>query len=824
MKQTKRKAGQKSGTSEPTFVRNADGSVGISFPDGSTYSESTTSTDIEAAKKLFRDAAASMIQNKDLGYFGQRAAYMREQKMKSGSPEFIKNDANDPYVGAANDQVLNAARAYAEECLDKWYDDGQPFYVIEIDGVRSHCQKIFDDPIDRLIPSIDLEDIAWWKLTGRPMKQIDITEDVAQFIPEFDLDILDYDKKVELFGSGPHELDFSQSEKQRYTLGQIMGFLVVRRTCKALEDTPAYIAAAVVQHEDFTEDYQWAFREMSGRGELQVYGKTSLYFHYKRDMHSLVECQKTVFVNVRKPLEHVIPFCDQVFELDRPTPNDVIAACRILGIQLPSNEQAEQLIAHPIQRINEVCMRHRSIVSMLKMLADMSADDEPVADDRPKSDLPPGPYLEDLHGYGSAASWAQDLKRDLADFKVGKIQWADVDRGILLSGPPGVGKTVFASALARSTGSNLVLGSYGRWAAGSGQTDLLKRMRKSFDDAKKSAPCILFIDEIDSFTDRDKSPDWHAQWSREVVNALLECIDGTDGREGVIIVGACNNPGVLDPAIVRAGRLDKHVEIPLPDLKSRGKIIEYHLKQSIPGISDLMTFTEGFSGADLEQVARSARRSARRAGEPVTIDHLKAAFPPIIYLEGEELWHTSIHEIGHAIVGQLAGMPGLDGVHVKKTFMPNNYAILGYVKWNLSKTDKQNADSVSASIQMHLGGIAAEQILFGQHSTGCSQDLQKASALAFDAIEQFGFGGTLSSVGEYSEKDRRERIKRVPELRKRIDAILAEQLEEARAIIRAHRPMITELAKRLADERYLSPDDVIQAIEGGHGLKIVGAK
>ena len=172
------------------------------------------------------------------------------------------------------------------------------------------------------------------------------------------------------------------------------------------------------------------------------------------------------------------------------------------------------------------------------------------------------PTLDRLHGMPEAVAWGRQLASDLALYRAGKLGWSGVDRGCLLSGPPGCGKTLFARALAASCNASLVVGSYGQWlATGTGhQGDLLRAMREAFADARTKTPCILFIDEVDSFPNRS-AVTHHPEWHTEVVNALLAELDGAKDREGVVVIGACNAPQRLDPALVRSGRLDRHIRI-----------------------------------------------------------------------------------------------------------------------------------------------------------------------------------------------------------------------------------------------------------------------
>ncbi|HEV2557452.1 MAG TPA: AAA family ATPase [Microvirga sp.] len=192
-----------------------------------------------------------------------------------------------------------------------------------------------------------------------------------------------------------------------------------------------------------------------------------------------------------------------------------------------------------------------------------------------------GPSLEELEGYGEAKTWGLNLAADLATYRAGEITWADIDTGILIAGPPGVGKTHFARALARSCGISFLAGSLGQWQAARyghlGTT--LSALRSFFDQCQRavSPVVIALIDEIDSFGDRAQSSHHKKDYSTQVVNAPLECLDGSVEWQNVIVVGATNNPHRIDFAINRPGRFDRTVEIPLPDAEALRAILRYHL-------------------------------------------------------------------------------------------------------------------------------------------------------------------------------------------------------------------------------------------------------
>lgn len=193
--------------------------------------------------------------------------------------------------------------------------------------------------------------------------------------------------------------------------------------------------------------------------------------------------------------------------------------------------------------------------------------------------------VEHLAGYGDARQWALDLKTDLVLWRSKKLSWADMSTKLLLSGPPGTGKTTFARALCNSFQIPLIATSVGQWLEPGYLGDVLKRMTAAFDVAKEHGPAILLIDEIDGIGRRDGAAlrTYDDYWI-SVVNRLLELLDGTAKSEGIIVVGATNRPSVIDPAIRRSGRLERHIEIPPPDIDALQGIIRHHLGPDFNGV------------------------------------------------------------------------------------------------------------------------------------------------------------------------------------------------------------------------------------------------
>lgn len=189
--------------------------------------------------------------------------------------------------------------------------------------------------------------------------------------------------------------------------------------------------------------------------------------------------------------------------------------------------------------------------------------------------------IETLSGYGEARDWALALKEDLILWREGNLGWDDLSTKLLLSGPPGTGKTTFARALCNTLQVPLIATSVATWLEPSYLGDVIKRMRRAFAEAAANAPAILFIDEIDGISKRSSSGRSHEDYWNSVVNRLLELLDGTSNSTGVIVVGAANNPSAIDPALLRSGRLEKHIVIPRPDIDALVGIFQHHLRDDL---------------------------------------------------------------------------------------------------------------------------------------------------------------------------------------------------------------------------------------------------
>lgn len=473
--------------------------------------------------------------------------------------------------------------------------------------------------------------------------------------------------------------------------------------------------------------------------------------------------------------------------------------------------EAEEILAMPLELRSVLRKTGRGIRSVLERMRAMEKPQEEEVVIAAKTEG--GPHLEDLHGYGAAKDWGLELKRDLEDYAAGRIGWDDVDNGLLLSGPPGCGKTTFARALVNSLGAHLVVGSYSAWLGTKEghQGNLLRAMRDAFKEALKHAPSVLLIDEIDNFPQRGSSGNTHHDdWNRGVVNGLLECLDGAVERPGVIVIGATNHPGGIDAALLRPGRLDRHVEIALPDAAARQAILRYHLQAPVD-VSSIIDRTEGFSGADLERVARDARRMARRKQTAVSIEDVAGAMPEMRPVSRVEMMATAIHELGHAVVGIHLGRRELKRIVVKKeVFVAADFQVAGFAHFGASKEARKTKEWYEDEIAILLGSIAAERLMLGGHDDGASQDLVQATDAALHMLAIAGFGDGLMSDVSGDVSFRRHRLE------PQVNEILREQLARSEVIVEKFRAVIESLAHELTDKGELDGDLVTRAVRD-HG-------
>ena len=424
------------------------------------------------------------------------------------------------------------------------------------------------------------------------------------------------------------------------------------------------------------------------------------------------------------------------------------------------------------------------------------------------------PGLERLHGMEEAVAWGFALARDLVDYRAGRIRWEDVDCGLLLYGPPGTGKTLFAQALAATCGVPLVVGSYGQWiGTGTGhQGDLIRAMRATFAEAGKKAPAILFIDEVDSFPDRAKTSR-NDDWNTGVGNALLTELDGVGGRPGVVVIGACNHPQKLDPALVRSGRLDRRIRIALPGPEALALILREHLGSDLADVdlSRAAALAIGSSGADCERHVRGVRRRARTERRPPVLADLLAEIGGATPGEAE-LHRIAVHEAGHAVVGAVLA-PGRIRAAAIRDATESSGAVM-------STPEAKVIDRawIRDAIMRWLSGRAAEELVLGEAAAGAGGgpdcDLAHATLLATHSIVCLGLHAPddLLWLGMPETRELREMLQADPALADRVRGILRQAYADVLALLARHRQAVEAVAVELARDRSMTGERIVELV------------
>jgi cell division protease FtsH len=434
---------------------------------------------------------------------------------------------------------------------------------------------------------------------------------------------------------------------------------------------------------------------------------------------------------------------------------------------------------------------------------------------------------------------AEEELREIVEFLKNPRKYTSIGgripKGVLLVGPPGTGKTLLARAVAGEarvpffslSGSEFVEMFVGVGAA---------RVRDLFAQAEVKAPCIVFIDELDALGKvRIQTPMGSHEEREQTLNQLLAEMDGFDARKGVIIMGATNRPEVLDPALLRPGRFDRQVLVDKPDVRGREEILQIHVKNvkiaSSVDLGVVAARTAGFAGADLANLVNEAALLAARHDKTVVemkdfeeaIDRLIAGLEKKRVMSDKERRIVAYHESGHAIVASV--LPNLDPVH-KISIVQRGFGALGYTM-QLPLEDRYlmtKADLLS-QLAVLLGGRSAEEIAFGEISTGAQNDLQRATDIARAMVTEFGMSESMGAVS-YNTHSRSkflenpfapERGQYAEETAQGIDAevrrILASAHDEARRVLREYRQTLDELSERLLEKEVIEADE-LKAIVG----------
>jgi len=445
--------------------------------------------------------------------------------------------------------------------------------------------------------------------------------------------------------------------------------------------------------------------------------------------------------------------------------------------------------------------------------------------------------FDDVAGVEEAKEEVVEIVDFLKDPQKFQRLGGKIPKGALLIGPPGTGKTLLARAIAGEAGVPFftISGSdFVEMFVGVGAS----RVRDMFEQAKKNAPCIIFIDEIDAVGRHRGAGLGGGNDEREqTLNQLLVEMDGFEANEGIILIAATNRPDVLDPALLRPGRFDRQVVVPNPDVNGRERILRVHMK-NVPLAADVETKviargTPGFSGADLSNlVNEAALMAARKNRRMVTMRDFEEAKDKVMMgaerrsmvMTEDEKRNTAYHEGGHALVALT--VPSADPVH-KATIIPRGRA-LGMVM-QLPEGDRysMNFEQMTSRLAIMMGGRVAEELIFGKDkiTSGASSDIQAATGLARNMVTRWGYSDKLGlvSYGDNQEEvflghsvSRTQNVSE--ETANIIDAevkrLVQDGYDEAKRILTEKLSDLHTLAKALLEYETLSGDEIVNALKG----------
>ncbi len=442
-----------------------------------------------------------------------------------------------------------------------------------------------------------------------------------------------------------------------------------------------------------------------------------------------------------------------------------------------------------------------------------------------------GITFDDVAGIDEAKTELQEIVQFLKYPEKFQKLGGRIPKGVLVVGAPGTGKTLLAKAVAGEAGVPFfsISGSeFVEMFVGVGAA----RVRDLFGQAKEQAPCIIFIDELDALGKaRGLNPMGGHDEREQTLNQLLVEMDGFDPRSGVIIMAATNRPEILDPALLRPGRFDRHVAIDKPDIRGREAILKIHAKDvrldPEVDLKKIAGLTPGFVGADLANLVNEAALiAARRDGETVTMADFQAAADRIIgglekknrAMNPKEKEIVAYHESGHALMAMM--LPNADPVN-KISIIPRGIAALGYTQ-QLPTEDRylMTREELLGRLKVLLGGRVSEEIVFGDISTGAMNDLQRVTDIARSMVTEYGMSDRLGPL-TYNREPRaayldlgigsrtREYSEQTAEsIDEEITRIIEEAYQDTRSILRDQKENLERLAKILLEKESIEGDEL----------------
>ncbi|CAG8458315.1 11153_t:CDS:10 [Paraglomus brasilianum] len=431
--------------------------------------------------------------------------------------------------------------------------------------------------------------------------------------------------------------------------------------------------------------------------------------------------------------------------------------------------------------------------------------------------------FSDVHGVDEAKEELEELVEFLKDPSKFTHLGGRLPKGVLLTGPPGTGKTLLARAVAGEAGVPFFFMSgseFDEMYVGVGA----RRVRELFAAAKRKAPSIVFIDELDAIGSKRNPKD--QIYMKQTLNQLLVDLDGFSQTEGVIFIAATNFPELLDKALVRPGRFDRHVAVPLPDVRGRMQIIRHHLKNVQVGsdvdISVIARGTPGFSGADLANLVNHAAIQASRDGcREVSMKHMEFAKDKILmgaerrsaYITEESKKVTAYHEGGHALVALYT--PGAMPLH-KATIMPRGASLGMTIQLPEMDKDSFTKKEYLAQLDVCMGGRVAEELVYGKDNvtSGAHNDIVQATKIAKQMVTQFGMSDKVGPVAHQDEDMYQLSAQTKLVIESEIRSLVESAQQRAANVLKTHKDELQRLAEALVIHETLTQEEIELAIKG----------
>ncbi|KQU04987.1 AAA family ATPase [Rhizobium sp. Leaf453] len=607
-----------------------------------------------------------------------------------------------------------------------------------------------------------------------------------------------------------HRMTSAAFKEVKKRPGVMLAYCLLRRALKPTRQFRGNAAGLMI----VIVNKRW-FPRFERAAELLFSGQARAFFNAETSMHRVVSKQfgskKTVGLDLLTYNAQTIVLTDNIEAL---SPSVRIAADATVTVERPATRHinavrklarrpcldattAEAVAGEDWDMIEALVCRYS--------LDDVDFENLQAAKD---SDTLEGPRLSELPGFGPAREWVANLVTDLSSWRDKTLAWSALDRAALLAGPPGVGKSMFAKSLAAELGVTLIATSAGRWqSAGEGYLgDMLRAMRESFDEARSKSPALLFIDELDSIGNRENRRSQHAYYETQVVNQFLELTSAAADWPGVILLAATNRPRDLEPAILRSGRFEQHIEFGLPTPEERAAILAYHLGSIPPDmLAPLTEHLDGLTPADLERLARAAKRVARGNGRSVEITDVEASMPPLIKLDEISLLRVATHECGHALVAIASRFVDIVTVNLKDTIIEGSLQSAGSMTCEFTDHVLPTEQILRARIRIALAGMAAEDVVHQDRSIGGAGildcDLDEATRTATQMVVSFGMGDSPRFEADYRRVN--ESYRPPAHFRSEVDRILREEWHRAKHDLNKHKDKLMELAAKLVSERQL---------------------